>query len=151
MLRMMIVRFQRDASGRVTGYVYDNPLVKGIQFTRLGDRPSASVAGSAPAATNETITNPTAAATSAPKLEGLVGEYEVAPGRTLTITLENGQLHGQPTNNPKRPLTHVSGTTFSVGGVNSPITVTFAVGADGRAATILMKQNGQERMLTRVK
>jgi CubicO group peptidase (beta-lactamase class C family) len=38
MMRMMIVRFQRDASGRVTGFTYGNPVVNGIVFTRLGER-----------------------------------------------------------------------------------------------------------------
>jgi hypothetical protein len=42
MLRMMIVRFRRDASGKVTGFEYSNPVVKGIAFTRLGDRKAAS-------------------------------------------------------------------------------------------------------------
>lgn len=50
MLRMMIVRFRRDASGRVTGFVYDNPVAKGIQFTRVGDRNAAAPAGNRPAA-----------------------------------------------------------------------------------------------------
>ena len=38
MMRMMIVRFRRDAAGRVTGFDYGNPLVKQIPFARLGDR-----------------------------------------------------------------------------------------------------------------
>ena len=147
MFRMMIVRFRRDSNGKVTGFVYDNPVVKGIQFTRLGDRRGAAAAATNAAATAAPTAAPTAAA---PKLEGLVGEYEMAPGRRVVVTLENGQLYGQPTNNPKRPLVHVSGTTFSVGEVNSPISVTFTLGADGRATTMLMKQNGQERTLTRV-
>ena len=40
MLRMMIVRFQRDASGKVTGFVYGNPVVNDLAFERLGDRRS---------------------------------------------------------------------------------------------------------------
>jgi hypothetical protein len=43
MLRMMIVRFRRDARGKVTGFEYSNPVVKGIGFTRLGDRRSAAI------------------------------------------------------------------------------------------------------------
>ena len=42
MFRMMIVRFRRDASGKVTGFDYGNPVVKNIAFTRLGDRKSAA-------------------------------------------------------------------------------------------------------------
>ena len=47
MVRMMIVRFRRDASGKVTGFVYSNPVAKGIQFTRLGDRRTAGAGGAA--------------------------------------------------------------------------------------------------------
>jgi CubicO group peptidase (beta-lactamase class C family) len=137
MLRMMLVRFQRDASGKVTGFVYDNPVVKGIQFTRLGDRNAAAASAAAVAAT--------------PKLDGLVGEYEMSPGRTLVVTLENGQLHGEPTNNPKRPLVHISGTTFGVERADAPMTVTFTVGTDGRATGMVMRRDGQERTLKRIK
>jgi CubicO group peptidase (beta-lactamase class C family) len=38
MLRMMIVRFHRDAAGTGTGFDYANPVARGIRFTRLGDR-----------------------------------------------------------------------------------------------------------------
>lgn len=147
MLRMMIVRFRRDASGKVTGFVYDNPVVKGIQFTRLGDRKGVTAAATAAAPSAAA----TAAATATPKLDGMVGEYEMVPGRSIVVTLEEGKLHGQPTNNPKRPLAHVSGTTFAVEGAQAQITVTFILDGDGRAISMLMKQNGQERTLTRIK
>jgi CubicO group peptidase (beta-lactamase class C family) len=138
MMRMMIVRFHRDASGKVTGFDYGNPVVKGIAFTRLGDR--AATASASPA---------TPAAAPAPKLDGLVGEYELAPGRTLAITLEEGRLHGQPPGGAKLALSHVSGTTFSV--TDRPMTLTFILGTDGRASGIVMRQNGNERTLTRVR
>jgi hypothetical protein len=75
----------------------------------------------------------------------------MAPGRTITITLEGGQLHGEPTGNPKRPLVHVSGATFAVGRADAPVTVTFTLGADGRATALVMRQNGNERTLRRVR
>lgn len=146
MLRMMIVRFQRDASGKVKGFVYSNPVARGIQFTRSGDR-NISTASTVPAAASASSNASTG---SAPKLEAMVGEYELAPGRTIAITLENGQLHGQPANGSKRPLVHVTGATFGVGGANAPTMVTFVLGADGRATAMVMKQNGQERTLQRV-
>ena len=149
MLRMMIVRFKRDASGNVTGFVYDNPVVKGIQFNRVGERKSATAAAtSAPSAA---ATAATAAATATPKLDGMVGEYEMAPGRSIVVTLENGQLHGEPTNNPKRPLVHLKGTTFGVGAADAPMSVTFTLGTDGRATDMVMKRDGQERTLKRIK
>ena len=145
MFRMIVVRFRRDASGKVTGFVYDNPVVKGIQFTRLGDRTVPAVGA------GEGVRGAAPVATSGPKLEALVGEYELMPGRSIVVTLEKGQLHGQPTNNPKRPLVHISDTTFGVGSADARTTVTFTLDSEGRASTMVMKQNGQERVLTRVK
>jgi hypothetical protein len=146
MARMMVVRFQRDKSGKVTGFTYDNPVAKGIQFTRSGDRkPDASTPKSEPAKSTP------APAAGAPKLDGLVGEYEMAPGRTVVVTLENGQLQGQPSGGAKRPLVYISGTTYGVGSADSPASVTFAVGADGRATSMVMKQGDRERPMNRIK
>lgn len=36
MLNLMMVRIQRDAAGRVTGFTYRNPVVQGLGFARLG-------------------------------------------------------------------------------------------------------------------
>jgi CubicO group peptidase (beta-lactamase class C family) len=149
MFRMMIVRFRRDASGKVTGFDYGNPLVRQIAFTRLGDRPGAVAASGMPVTKEPAPATAAAPEGAAPRLEGLVGEYEVGAGRTLTIAVENGQLHGQPSGSAKRPLTHVSGTTFSATG--TPITLTFTVGADGRATAVVMRQNGNERTLPKVR
>ena len=144
MQRMMIVRFRRDGSGRVVGFDYGNPVVRNLTFTRLGDRAVDEAASAQPPA-------PPAAAPAAPapRLEGLAGEYELAPGRTITVTLEDGRLHGQPSGGDKRTLVHVSGATFSAAG--TPITLTFTVGADGRATAVVMRQNGNERTLQRVR
>jgi hypothetical protein len=154
MLRMMIVRFRRDGSGKVVGFDYGNPVVRNIRFTRLGDRTATTAASAAPSAAPATppATSPTASdapTSSSPKLEGLVGEYELAPGRTLAVTLEGGRLHGQPPGGEKRALTHVSDTTFAADG--SQVTLTFTLGADGRATAALMRQNGRERTLTKVR
>jgi CubicO group peptidase (beta-lactamase class C family) len=147
MLRMMIVRFRRDASGKVTGFDYGNPVVRNISFTRLGDRATTRETSAAPVPVAK---DPAAALTSpAPRPEGLTGEYELAPGRTLAITIEGGQLHGQPAGGEKRTLVHVSGATFSAAG--SPITLTFTLGSDGRATAVVMRQNGRERTLPKVR
>jgi hypothetical protein len=148
MRSLMIVRFRRDASGRVVGFDYGNPVVRNIAFTRIGDRAAATTPS--PAAT--TAENRPAAAGSdspAPRLEALAGEYELAPGRTLVVTLENGRLHGQPPGGEKRSLTHVSGTTFAADG--SQVTLTFTLGADGRATAAVMRQGGRERTLQKVR
>ena len=146
MYRMMIVRFRRDAGGKIVGFDYGNPVVRSIRFTRVGDR-AAAASAAAPAAARPAV--PPAAPPSAPalRLEGLVGEYEIAPGRYLGITYENGKLYGQPPQGQSRQLTHVSGTTFSVAGAG--ITLVFNVGADGRARSVLMRQGGREQVLPR--
>ena len=147
MLRMMIVRFRRDAGGKVVGFDYGNPVVRNIRFTRLGDRAATAAAATTSPAAAAPV--PVASASTAPPLEGLAGEYELAPGRTLAVTLENGRLHGQPPGGEKRALTHVSGTTFAAD--ESQVTLTFTVGADGRASAAVMRQGGRERTLTKVR
>lgn len=144
MQNMTIVRFRRDSSGNVIGFDWSNPAVRNVRFTRLGERTAA-----APLVPD--ARNPAQAAAPSPQLEGLVGEYEMGPGRSVAITLEGGQLHGEPTGNPKRPLVHVSGMTFAVGQANGPITVTFTLDDDGRATSLVMRQNGTDRTLPRIR
>jgi hypothetical protein len=150
MLRMMFVRFRRDVSGKVTGFDYGNPVVRNISFTRLGDRITARETPAAPVPVTKEPAAASAVPTSpAPRPEGLTGEYELAPGRTLAITLDGGQLYGQPPGGEKRTLTHVSGATFSA--ADTPITLTFTLDADGRATAVVMRQNGRERTLPKVR
>jgi hypothetical protein len=100
MRSLMIVRLRRDASGKVIGFDYGNPLVRKISFTRLGDRTAAAAVAPAQAPTAQNQA-PAPAAT-AMKLELLAGEYELAPGRMLAITFDNGKLYGQPPNSEKQ-------------------------------------------------
>ena len=135
-----VVRFLRDANGEVTGIDYTTPVLRSLQLTRLGARadtaaPEAETAGAPPA----------------PELDSLTGQYEMAPGRTIAITLEGGQLFGEPTGNPKRRLVHVSGATFEVAEAAVPMTVTFTIAAEGRATALVMRRNGSERTAPRVR
>ncbi|MDQ3515565.1 MAG: beta-lactamase family protein [Gemmatimonadota bacterium] len=41
MVRMVMVRFRRDDSGKVVGFDYSNPVAAGLRFTRLGARTTA--------------------------------------------------------------------------------------------------------------
>ena len=149
MLRMMIVRFRRDANGKVVGFDYGNPVVRRIAFTRLGERTvSPGTPASAATVPKDSAVAPSASG-AAPRLEGLTGEYELAPGRALAVTLENGRLHGQPPGGEKRALTHVSGTTFAAEG--SQITLEFTLAGDGRATAAVMRQGGRERTLQKVR
>jgi CubicO group peptidase (beta-lactamase class C family) len=49
---------------------------------------------------------------SAKVLETYVGSYEIEPGRTMTVTLENGRLHCQVTGDGKFPIEPESATRF---------------------------------------
>jgi CubicO group peptidase (beta-lactamase class C family) len=81
---------------------------------------------------------------------GMVGEYEMAPGRTLRITLQDGHLHGEQAGSSREPLVHVSDATFALGRADGPTTLTFTIGANGRATAVVMRENGGERTLARV-
>jgi hypothetical protein len=104
---------------------YGSPAGRNIRFTRVGDRRASSppvvVAKDSAAA----VPGALSAATQAPQMEYLTGEYEVVPGRTITVTLENGQLHGALTGGAKLPLLHSSGATLAVGRPDAPVTPTF--------------------------
>ena len=82
---------------------------------------------------------------------GMVGEYEMAPGRILKVTLEDGHLYGEATGESKQRLVHASGETFAVGRADGPITLTFTVGANGRATALVMREGGSERTLPKVR
>ena len=79
------------------------------------------------------------------ELEALTGFCEAREGRGITVTVENGKLYGEPTGNPKRELVFQSGTTYTVTGASSSVTVTFVIGDDGRATEMVMRQGGAER------
>lgn len=79
----------------------------------------------------------------------LTGFYELAPGRELAITLEKGELYGAPPNAEKKKLIYQSGLAYAVDGTK--MTLTFILGADGRASDIIMAQNGQTRMIKRTR
>jgi CubicO group peptidase (beta-lactamase class C family) len=82
---------------------------------------------------------------------GMVGEFEISPGSSLKITLENGHLQSERTGSSKQPLVYVSGATFAVARADAPITLTFTVGANGRATALVLRENGTERTLQRVR
>ena len=115
------------------------PAVNGVRrmprFERANARSPPSVTGST-----------SASGDSAPvALEALAGFYEAQAGRGITIIVENGKLYGEPTGNPRRELVLQSGTTYTVVGTESPMTVTFVVGSHGRVTEMVMRQRGGER------
>ena len=74
-------------------------------------------------------------------LKTYVGEYEFGPDRTLTITLENGHLWGQPTGQPKRQLFAETQAKFFL--KDLPVELTFEKDAKGVVSGFVMDQEGR--------
>jgi CubicO group peptidase (beta-lactamase class C family) len=140
-LARMIVRFQRDAAGKVVSLDYSNPVVRDIEFVRVGDL----TAGSEPATAERSDSDPSKASPARADLEALTGFYEAREGRGITVTVENGKLYGEPTGNAKRELVLQSGTTYTVAGQSSSVTLKFVLGDDGRPTEMVMRQGDGER------
>jgi hypothetical protein len=82
-------------------------------------------------------------------LDALLGGYEAAPGRILTILAEDDTLYGETGTGDRKKLIHQSGTTYAAEGTG--MTLTFTLGADGRATAVVLRQGGNERTLPRVR
>lgn len=82
-------------------------------------------------------------------LRDYVGEYEMAPGRSLVITLEDGRLHGQPAGQPKVPLFAVTDDRFSVRAVNAE--VSFTRDAAGVVTALVLQQGGRQQTARKVR
>ena len=104
-----------------------------------------------PAPPKDTVSQKTdsAATTDTIDKSTLTGFYEVAPGRGLTITLEKDTLYGAPSSGEKRKLIYQSGLAFLVDGTK--MTLTFVLGPDGSASSLIMQQNGQSRMINKTR
>ena len=81
-------------------------------------------------------------------LERYGGEYELAPGFTITVTREGQQLFGQGTGQPQFEMFAESETKFFLTVTDAQIE--FNVEGDGPAGSITLYQAGQEVPGTRV-
>ena len=82
-----------------------------------------------------------------------VGEYELAPGARITVTLDNGVLFAKPpafTGDAGNVLVHKSGTSYGLGRVDAPTTFVFVVEAGGTVTGVRLV-NATERLLKKVK
>jgi CubicO group peptidase (beta-lactamase class C family) len=70
------------------------------------------------------------------------GEYELMPGFSIVITLEEGQLMGQATGQPKVELFAESETNFFLKVVDAQMV--FDIDAAGRVTGLLLLQGGQK-------
>lgn len=144
MRSLVVVRFRRDAAGRIVGFDYGNPAIRRLEFARVADEAAGPPVAATPPG-GQGLVAPS------PRLDGLVGEYEMAPGRLVRITLEDGVLHAEPTGNPKRALVHLTGATFAVERADGPIRLTFTLAGDGRATAVVIRQGDNDRTLPRVR
>ena len=82
------------------------------------------------------------------RLERLVGSYEIAPTASMVITVEGNQLISRLGAQPALPLFAETETKFFPRVVEAQIE--FELGADGKAAALVLSQNGQQRRAPRL-
>lgn len=81
--------------------------------------------------------------------DSYVGEYEIGPGFTLTITREGDKLMGQPSGQGKRELEPVSETQFTIPAVKA--SVTFEKDAEGKTTGLLLMQGERKTKAKKIK
>jgi CubicO group peptidase (beta-lactamase class C family) len=74
-------------------------------------------------------------------LETYVGEYEINPRLTFTVTREGGKLMGQMGSQPKLELEPVSETQFAVSAVKANIS--FEKDSDGKVMSLVLQQGAR--------
>jgi 3-oxoadipate enol-lactonase len=74
--------------------------------------------------------------------QAFVGQYQLAPNIILNITLDGDQLYAQATGQSRAAVFPESPTQLFLKVVNAQIT--FVMGADGKAASIVLHQNGHD-------
>ena len=90
-----------------------------------------------------------AIALDAKTLEKYVGQYQVATGMVITVTIEDGRLMRQVGAQPKVELFAESETEFFVKGIESRIT--FLTDAQGRVTGYLSRRGRAELRATKIK
>ena len=81
-------------------------------------------------------------------LDGLVGSYALAPTFILTFTKEGDKLYTQATGQPKFEVFAKSDKEFFLKVVDAQLT--FVVGPDGKATSVILHQGGRDQEAKRV-
>jgi hypothetical protein len=120
------------------------PALAQAQATAKPQTPPATTAKpQAPAAERKEIKVP------AKVLQTYVGEYSMGPDRILTVTLEDGYLWGQPTDQQKRQLFAESQTKFFLKDIDAQVTFQKE---KGKVIGMVMDQVGRpQRELKKIK
>lgn len=83
------------------------------------------------------------------QLKPFVGEYELQPGYNMAITLDNGQLYTQLPGQEKFPIFPEAENMFFLKVVKAQLE--FVRNSEGIVTTAVMKQNGNEMAIKKVK
>lgn len=119
--------FRRDAAGRVNGVtLHQNG--QDVPGPRVADAPAASPAPRAEIKVD------------AAELERYVGRYSLAPGFSLVVTAENGQLYVQATAQPRFPVFPSAPDEFFYKVVEAQLS--FQRAADRSISSVVLHQNG---------
>ena len=81
-------------------------------------------------------------------LSQYVGRYELTPTFILTVTLEDGRLMTQATNQPKFPIFPESETKFFLKVVDAQLT--FGKDAEGTVTDVTLHQNGRDQRAKKI-
>lgn len=82
-------------------------------------------------------------------LKQYVGAYQLNPNAILTMTLDNGQLMAQLTNQPKFPLFAEKENFFFLKVVDAQLE--FVKGANGAVEKVILYQNGRQQTANKIK
>jgi CubicO group peptidase (beta-lactamase class C family) len=121
------LRFTTDAAGRVTGMVVDH----------LYQGPEEAVRTAEPLPAKKPVV-----AVAPALLDGLVGEYRLAPTFALVVTREGEHLYAQATGQPRFELFASSPDEFFLQVVDASLT--FHRGPDGKATDLVLHQAGRD-------
>ena len=82
-------------------------------------------------------------------LAAYAGEYELAPGMTVVITVEDGRLHAKPAGQSKLPLFAEAEDRFFLRAVDAQISFTRA--ASGEVTGLVLHQGGRDQPARKIR
>ncbi len=128
------LNFTRNAGGLVTGFV--------LTGSSGPDQEATKTTKSLPAERQAIVLDWAV-------YDGYVGEYEIAPSFSLTITKEGSKLRAQASGQPKLELFPESPTKFFVR--EASIQIEFVVDGSGKATSLVLHQGGRQLPAKRIK
>ncbi len=128
------LNFTRNAGGLVTGFV--------LTGSSGPDQEATKTTKSLPAERQAIVLDWAV-------YDGYVGEYEIAPSFSLTITKEGSKLRAQASGQPKLELFPESPTKFFV--KEASIQIEFVVDGSGKATSLVLHQGGRQLPAKRIK